>query len=333
MCDPSPIRPEQLCGHDAAVPAQPARENWGVPPWRTLTKRNGLLLMAGATVARRQQLGSQHQGAEILCGGIGTMVIELDGHPVDGAALSTLALYNYGHFTSMHVSSDGVRGLHLHLSRLQNDCRHLFDHDLDLHAVRDLVRHACRDGNVVVRVTVYAPDLDLGSPGRDVEPHVLVSTRAASSGELPPLRLGCVQYERELPTVKHVGLFSTIAHRRAVQRNGFDDVLFLDRDANITEGATWNIGFVNQDGATIWPEGQCLPGVTMRLLQGAGPFSRTHIDLSLARQMRSAFVTNAAVGVRPVASINDIEYTVDCDALVNLRRAYEGVPEERLLVG
>ena len=59
------------------------------------------------------------------------MVVGLDGRPVDHDALATLALSNYGHFTTMRVSPiGGVRGLDLHLSRLHSDSRVLFDHDL-----------------------------------------------------------------------------------------------------------------------------------------------------------------------------------------------------------
>ena len=259
------------------------------------------------------------------------MVIELDGHPVDHDALATLAFSNYGHFTTMRVSpARGVRGLHLHLSRLQDDSRVLFDHDLDLTAVRNIVRRVCSDTSVAVRVTVFAPDLDVSSPARNVQPHILVSTRPASSSVLPPLRLTCVAYEREFPTVKHVGLFAAVAHRRAAQRSGFDDVLFLDRRGNITEGSTWNIGFIDEDGAVVWPEGEYLLGVTMRLLQSTAESSTSHIDLALARRMRSAFVTNAVVGVRPVASINDVEYRVDSGVLASLQQAYESIPEEQL---
>jgi branched-subunit amino acid aminotransferase/4-amino-4-deoxychorismate lyase len=82
-------------------------------------------------------------------------VIELDGVPVDPEQLKALALYNYGHFTSMRVQDGGVRGLSLHLRRLVDDCRALFDAELDPGRVR-LVRHALRDVDrpTVVRVTV-----------------------------------------------------------------------------------------------------------------------------------------------------------------------------------
>ncbi|MEK8144253.1 aminotransferase class IV [Streptomyces sp. M10(2022)] len=67
---------------------------------------------------------------------------ELNGEPVEPSQLQTLALTNYGHFTSMRVDEGRVRGLSLHLERLRRDCRSLFGVDLDLQRVRELARRA-----------------------------------------------------------------------------------------------------------------------------------------------------------------------------------------------
>lgn len=73
----------------------------------------------------------------------------------------------------MLVDGGKVRGLSLHLDRLVHDCRRVFDADLDPERIRELARHALGDatGAVVVRVTVFDPDLELGHPGSDVNWH------------------------------------------------------------------------------------------------------------------------------------------------------------------
>jgi branched-subunit amino acid aminotransferase/4-amino-4-deoxychorismate lyase len=126
-------------------------------------------------------------------------MMELDGRAVTTAELAGLGLYNYGHFTSVRIDNGRVRGLSLHLRRLVNDCRTLFGADLDPEAVRKLIRWANGGASEVARVTIYAPDLELGNPGRVVEPHILVTTRRAANHDLPPLRLRSVPYRRELP--------------------------------------------------------------------------------------------------------------------------------------
>jgi branched-subunit amino acid aminotransferase/4-amino-4-deoxychorismate lyase len=258
-------------------------------------------------------------------------MMELDGRPVTPDELAGLGLYNYGHFTSMRVDQGRVRGLSLHMRRLVNDCRALFDTDIDPELVRELVRRASGDSAAIVRVTVFAPGLELSHPARVVDPHVLVTTRPATGHELPPLRLRSARYQRELPHVKHVGLFGALQHRRAAQLAGFDDVLFVNDRGHISEGATWNIGFV--DGERLaWPDAACLPGVTMKLLKAPGwPESTTaKIDLAHAAGMRAAFVTNAAVGVRPVQMIDHITFDPDASLLRDLCEVYAAIAGDEL---
>jgi branched-subunit amino acid aminotransferase/4-amino-4-deoxychorismate lyase len=264
-------------------------------------------------------------------------VIEFDGRPVTADALLGLALYNYGHFTSMLVAHGRVRGLSLHLERLVHDCRLLFDTDLDPDQVRRLLRRVDEPSPQVVRVTILAPDLDLGRPGAELEPHVLVTTRpapsgpAGSSGQLAPLRLRSAVHRRDLPTVKHVGLFETVRQRRLAQRAGSDDVLFVDERSRILEGATWNIGFHDGD-RIIWPDADQLPGVTMELVSSLDgvPSTTAELDLAASSRLGVAFATNAAVGVRPISAIDEFRFDADAAVLRDLSDAYLALPGEEV---
>ncbi|MGK5559098.1 aminotransferase class IV, partial [Actinomadura kijaniata] len=194
---------------------------------------------------------------------------ELDGEPVGVEQLAALALVNYGHFTTMRVEGGGVRGLGLHLDRLTRDCRALFGVEPDVGRVRRLARRAVAgtDAPVVVRVTLFDPGLDLGRPVGNGEPRVLVTARPAGERPVPGMRVRTVRYSRDMPEVKHVGLFGAVLRRRAAQAEGFDDALFVDAGSSVTEGTTWNVGFF--DGRrVVWPDAEALPGVTMRLLRG-----------------------------------------------------------------
>jgi branched-subunit amino acid aminotransferase/4-amino-4-deoxychorismate lyase len=235
----------------------------------------------------------------------------------------------------MLVEDGQVRGLSMHLDRLVDDCRALFGFELDPQRVRDFVKHAVDTQVVIARVTIFAPNLELGTPGRGLlNPQVLVSTRAATGHALPPLRLQSVHYQRELAEVKHVGLFATVHRRRAAQLAGYDDVVFVDGDSRISEGATWNIGFIEGD-TIVWPVADRLPGVTARLLQDAyarqgGNSAHREVDLADAKGMDAAFVTNAAVGVRPVARVDNHVYPQDTPQMKVLIGVYAGVPTETI---
>lgn len=258
---------------------------------------------------------------------------ELDGIPADVDHIKVLALNNYGHFTSMRAADQRVRGLSLHLTRLVRDCRAIFDAELDPDWVRHLVRHALAGtgGPVVVRVTVFDPALELGRPGTNAQPHVLVTTRLAAALPLPTLRVQTSLYCRELPTVKHVGLFGLLCARRVAQRNGFDDVLFTDAESTISEGATWNIGFVDGD-RLVWPKADCLPGVTMNLINQVhdGPRGTMSVSLGRLHEMQAVFATSAAIGVRPIMAIDNIQWATDQPILGILQKEYAGIPPEQL---
>lgn len=257
--------------------------------------------------------------------------MQLNGVPVTPDELKTLALSNYGHFTSMRVEKQRVRGLALHLERLRRDCREIFDADLDLDYVRHLIRQVAIDaGPAVVRVTVFDPEFDFGHPHAETNPKILITTRAAADRLLPPLSLRSAVYARDLPQVKHVGLFATINLRRTAQLNGFDDVLFTDVDGFISEGATWNIGFFDRD-QVIWPNLDCLQGVTMSLIQGSSG-STTHRPVNVLQlaNFSGAFITNAAVGIRTVSAIDSTRWSDSHPLADILRKQYEEIPADLL---
>ena len=246
--------------------------------------------------------------------------------------LKALALTNYGHFTSMLVEDGRVRGLSLHIQRLTHDCEALFNTTLDIERVRACIRRALHGSTprTVVRVTIYDPQLDLGTIGNDAHPRILVTTRPASADVPPPLRLQAASYQREMPTTKHIGLLGAMQMRRAAQRDGFDDVLFLSPDGTISEIATSNIGFV-RSGQIVWPRSPMLPGVTMALLRQAldEPTAPEPLTLGDLSHVEAAFATNAATGIRPVISVDDIEWASESHpALADLRAQYSEIPAE-----
>ncbi|MFJ2823045.1 aminotransferase class IV family protein [Streptomyces toxytricini] len=255
---------------------------------------------------------------------------ELNGEPVRVGELQALALVNYGHFTTMRVEDGRVRGLGLHLERLREDCRVLFGVGLDTGRVRELARRVVPgSGAVTVRVTVFDPRLDLGRPLAAGDPHVLVTSRPAGGAVPPPLRVRSVAYVRDLPRVKGVGLFGGLYQRRQAQAAGFDDALFTDRGQAVTEGATWNVGFF--DGSrVVWPDGECLDGVTMRLLKQVHPYGSATVRLGDVAGMEAAFATNAAVGVRAVSLVDGVGLDPAHHVVGELRRAYEGIPGDVL---
>ncbi|MFD6951516.1 aminotransferase IV [Nocardiopsis sp. TSRI0078] len=261
--------------------------------------------------------------------------MELNGRPVSTGELAGLALYGYGHFTTMLVTDLRVRGLDLHMERLSRDCRALFDAELDIPRVRELARRSARahPSPSVVRVTVFDPRMDLGRPSARQLPHILVTTRPAPGAAPPPVRLGTRRFTRDAPQVKSTGLFGAVHQRRAAQLDGYDDALFTGVDGRVSEGPTWNIGFLD-GGGLVWPQAPCLPGVTTRLVERVAgelgvPVSTRPIAAAASTRTAGAFVTNATTGVRPVAAIDGVH--LPQSALVHkIAAAYSGLSGEPL---
>lgn len=261
----------------------------------------------------------------------GTMA-ELDGAPVTPEALQSLGLVNYGHFTSMRVDDHGIRGLSQHLDRLAHDCRIIFGSPLDRDHVRELLRHAVADepGSFIVRVTIFDPDLQLGHLGEEAKPRVLITTRSAASLPPAPMKVQAAVYRRELPGVKHIGLFGALWHRRKAELNGYDDALFMDASSFISEGATWNVGFFDGD-RVLWPSAEVLPGITMKLLKQVHDHTVTApVSYRDIPTMRAAFAVNTSIGVRAISAIDDVELSGRDPIIDTLRKEYEEIPVEYL---
>jgi branched-subunit amino acid aminotransferase/4-amino-4-deoxychorismate lyase len=257
---------------------------------------------------------------------------ELNGVPVQADELKALALTNYGHFTSMRVDDGKVRGLTLHMNRLIRDCRTVFDTELDREYVLDLVRKATADtgGSYVVRVTIFDPVLEMGHPGAEAEPKVLVTSRSAVTLPLPSMRAQSARFVRDLPQVKHIGLMGSLRHRRIAQLNGYDDAIFADADGFISEGVTWNVGFFDGD-QVVWPQGDVLPGVTMDLLTEIhGPSVTARVNLAEVHGMVAAFATNTSIGVRPISAIDGRVFADEHPILAELQEKYLAMPGEAL---
>ncbi|MQY13712.1 hypothetical protein SRB5_38630 [Streptomyces sp. RB5] len=166
-------------------------------------------------------------------------------------------------------------------------------------------------------------------PDEATDPHVLVTVRPAANLPMPPLRVKTVRYERDVPAVKHLGLFGALHARRAARIDGYEDALFVGADDLVSEGGTWNVAFVGEDGI-VWPKADVLPGVTMALLQQIGEHHTAPVTLADAQHMHAAFATNTTIGVRALSAIDDIPMATDHPLLAQLRDAYLALPGERL---
>lgn len=265
--------------------------------------------------------------------------MELNGVPATADDLRLALANNYGHFTALRVQRGEVRGLGMHLDRLQQATRELFAGELDRERVRGWLRQAvgAEQRELSVRINVFSRRFDRARPAAPAAPDVLVSVAPAPPAAAPSaLRLKSFRYQREMPHIKHVGTFPLFHFRALAQRAACDDALFVGADGLIAEASIWNIGFASGSGdATriVWPRAPQLDGVGMRVLQAGlakkGIASVTQpVRLSEVGAFRAAFVTNASTVAQLVTHIDGTEFVRNTALQALLTRCHDAVPAE-----
>lgn len=254
--------------------------------------------------------------------------LEVNGGTATADQLAYPAIVNFGHFTAMQVRDGGVRGLDLHLSRLDSASREMFGTGLDGDRVRAYIRHALAADTPAasVRVSVFQPDAN-------EDPTVMVIVRPPAEPPTAPQRLTVVRYERPVAHIKHVGTFGQIWHGQAAERAGFDDALLVGPDGIIAESSIGNIGFY--DGTAVsWPDAPMLTGVTMQLVTSAlaargTPSRHSVVHIGDLASFQAAFVANS-LGVVPVGQIDGVPLHGDPEYSRTLAEAYDSVPWDRI---
>jgi branched-subunit amino acid aminotransferase/4-amino-4-deoxychorismate lyase len=245
--------------------------------------------------------------------------IEIDGQSPTVEQLSAAAPAGYGHFTAMQVRNGQVRGLGLHLARLDAANREMFGAGLDTVAVLGYIRHALGEQthDASVRVNVYeAPD----------GPAVMVTVRPPGTMSPDLWRLQTVPYQRSLAHIKHLGDFGQGYFQRLARRNGFDEALLTGPGGIVCEGSITNIGF-SEGAGVLWPAAPALAGITMQILERAladrgVPSRRAPVRVSDLGSFAGAFVTNSH-GIAPVGQVDELTLPVDAALMSALTQAYE----------
>lgn len=245
-----------------------------------------------------------------------------------------MLLSNYGAFTSMQVEDGAIRGLDLHLERLEEEALTLFGVAVPEARLRERMQSALagQAGRCSLRVQLFLPTITHRTPDAMGQPSVLTVVSAPANPLCDPLRLQTQDYAREVPELKHNATFGLTRARRRAKEAGFDDALFVGPDGHVSEGSIWNIGFV-ADGRIIWPRAPMLRGVGQRLLEnglelvGLGSETRL-IDRAALAGFRQAFICNSATPACPVGNIDGRSLDVDPALIDRLQAAWASNPPQ-----
>lgn len=257
----------------------------------------------------------------------GPVELSVDGGPATADDLTHLALVNYGAYTSFRVEGGGVRGLDLHLARLETEAVELFGAPVGETHLRDWIRAAVTGREACwLRVTLFSPEISPRRPEWQGRPRVMIAVSPPPTPLADVVRLQIQPYARETPHLKHLATFGLIRARRAARAARFDDALFASAEGLISEGSSWNIGFVRGE-QIVWPRAPMLAGVAQALLQGgleaAGrPSLTAAVGVADLSGFDGAFICNSATPACPVSAIGDLAFATAAPVIDRLRAAW-----------
>ena len=255
------------------------------------------------------------------------MDILIDGLPASPDDLAHQALVNYGAYTSFRVEHGAVRGLDLHLARLDQAAVELFGESPGEAQFRRLMAVAVEGRDKAwLRVSLFSPEIGHRNPSFVGRPKVMTVVSPPPPPLATQMRVTTVPHVRETPHLKHVATFGQTRVRRAARAAGFDDALFVDDQGHVSEGVTWNIGFIQGD-RIVWPQAPMLAGVTQVLiargLAGLGLSSQTRpVHVSEIAGFDGAFLCNSATPACPITAIDDTVFAVDPTLLTAIETAW-----------
>lgn len=257
----------------------------------------------------------------------------IDGTPATEADLAYQALVNYGAYTSFRIEDGGVRGLDLHLARLNASAVELFGQPVGEDHLRALMRSVLgtrRDA--WLRASLFSNAISNRDPTAQAAPRVMIGVFDPPPPLTDTVRLHLQTYEREAPHLKHVATFGLLRARRVAKAAGFDDALFMGRNGRISEGSLWNIGFLSGD-TVVWPQAPMLAGVTQALLsnglqaQGISQTTQPVTAADLAR-FEAAFICNSATPAASITAIDDYAFVPDPELITRLTAAWASQPRQ-----
>jgi D-alanine transaminase len=179
-------------------------------------------------------------------------------------------------------------------------------------------RNRVRNGIIYLQITRGVARRDHGFPPPGTHPSVVVTARSidfagnertAAEG-LAVITLPDNRWQRV--DIKSISLLPNVLAKQAARERGAKEAWFVDRDGQVTEGASSNAWIVTKGGKVVTrpADNGILRGITRSVLidvikaQGL-EFEERPFTVAEAQAAREAFLTSASQIVMPVVRIDD----------------------------
>lgn len=159
-------------------------------------------------------------------------------------------------------------------------------------------------------------------------PEKAIEARRWSPGD-PTLTAKCWQYVRRHPAHKHLSYSDLLAKLREVDRQSTEVLLVHPEKGLLLEGITCNLLCVEQ-GRWVTPAEDCLPGLSLGLLETNLPagrtISRAPIPIDQINRFDAIYACGTGRGVIPIVRIPELGWEQRDDSLTDLlQEAYRSL--------
>lgn len=139
--------------------------------------------------------------------------------------------------------------------------------------------------------------------------------------------VGILHAERENPNIKQELQVRTIANT-CIAETGVYDVLFVDKDGNVTEGSRTNLFCIKDSTIYTALATDVLCGITRKkvielLSKLSIPYVERKISLEELYTFDALFVTGTSPKILPISTIENRKCTMQNELLVRLMQAYD----------
>ncbi|MFZ5783923.1 MAG: D-amino-acid transaminase [Pseudomonadota bacterium] len=182
--------------------------------------------------------------------------------------------------------------------------------------IRELMRrNRLRDGLVYMQVTRGVARRDHAFPSTPVKPALVLTTKNSKRAEADAGSGIAVKSQPDIRwercDIKTVGLLANVLAKQAARENGAYEAWLIDRQGNVTEGASTNAWIVTKGGELVTraTDNGILAGITRHTLKSlAGDLQLKLVErpfsLAEAKAAQEAFITSATSFVTPVVRID-----------------------------
>lgn len=183
--------------------------------------------------------------------------------------------------------------------------------------LRELMRrNRLRDGLVYMQVTRGVARRDHAFPTTPVKPALVMTTKNSKRAEADAGAGIAVKSQPDIRwgrcDIKTVALLPNVLAKQAARESGAYEAWMVDRQGNVTEGASTNAWIVTKAGELVTraTDNAILAGITRHTLKTLASdlqlkFVERSFSLAEAKDAQEAFISSATSFVMPVVKIDD----------------------------